>query len=1240
MTSLASPTLKSASITATTALVFVDSSVDDYQYLISGIVPDAEAITLCANQDGIRQITDALAQYRRVDQVHIISHGEPGVVHLGSSQVDLETLDQSLPQLSAWKNSLADDAEILLYGCQIAAGDRGQRLIHQLSYLTGAKIAASSTLTGSAALDGNWVLEETVGSVKSPLALKSSTLQSYRSVLAPITPNLLYGIDNSTAPPQIVTIDTTTAAVTPVGTLAFNSFAITRDTATGRVYYVENGQQAGRRIAYWDPVTQQNVVVNNIADFGGEQILKLAQAQDGTLYALGSDQRLFIIDPNTGAVTPGGTITGGGPPAFEANDGSGDATFDPTNPNRLLITVTGNGFYRLYAVDVTDPANPGVPQFLGDLGISGNSGAGSLAFGQDGRLFASSASSLFAVNFSPAGLVTGTALIGNMETNISDFGTLPNNPSEIDISVTKTDGLTAIAAGQAITYSITVSNPSNLEAQELQVLDTIPTEIEGVTWVATINGAGSFPAPADQQGNGDINARVNLGAGSSVTYTVTGVVAAGTPDNTQLVNTVLVQQSQFAAVSQIFIDANLDNNTATDLTTVTATVPPTNLPPVAVDDVRASIPGVAVDIQVLTNDSDPNGDILSIVGFTQPTNGVVTFNDNNTPANPADDSLIYTPNPGVEDITDTFEYTITDGLGEFDTATVTVQIPPFVAPGTVDAINDQTSTPLSTPVNVSILTNDLVSADERPFSITGTTTPQNGSISISDNNTPVDTTDDFIIYTPNANFTGTDTFTYTISGASGASDTAVVTITVSDDDDVDCADGITLVGGRGSDSLDGTIGSDTLSGRGGDDTLRGLECDDDLFGQRGEDILLGGPDEDMLRGNQNDDVLRGGPGDDVLGGGLGSDRMFGGAGNDSLRGGRSTDELNGRQGDDNLRGNLGDDVIRGQSGNDSLDGGAGNDRMNGGAVADRVIGKRGDDTIRGGRGADFLNGGLGNDLIRGNQGPDQIFGRGGNDIIRAAGGNDFIDAGAGDDRIRGGANSDLIQARQGNDQVRAGVGNDFINGGLGDDDLAGDEGADVIFARRGNDILRGRIGNDYLDAGEGNDVVNAGLGDDWLEGRLGDDILRAGAGNDLVNGGLGDDYVGGGDGNDYLFGRRGNDRINGGAGDDVIIGGFGQDQLTGGAGRDRFVYESANDGRDTITDFQVGSDLIDLRLIFDGSQFTNPNPFRRYVRINQSGSNAVVRIDPNGNVGGRNFVDLITLENVAANSLNAQSFLL
>jgi Ca2+-binding RTX toxin-like protein len=127
--------------------------------------------------------------------------------------------------------------------------------------------------------------------------------------------------------------------------------------------------------------------------------------------------------------------------------------------------------------------------------------------------------------------------------------------------------------------------------------------------------------------------------------------------------------------------------------------------------------------------------------------------------------------------------------------------------------------------------------------------------------------------------------------------------------------------------------------------------------------------------------------------------------------------------------------------------------------------------------------------------------------------------------------------------------------------------------------------------GEGNDVMNGGTEGDELYGEEGNDNLNGNEGADYLDGGDGNDVLNGGAGawNDTLVGGAGNDNLNGGEGNDVLDGDGGQDVMTGGSGGDTFVFRgnaqtntSDSSGSkafaDSITDFSVASDVIDLQL--------------------------------------------------------------
>ncbi len=167
----------------TRTVVIVDTQVADYLSLLTGVSPNAEVILLNPHQDGITQITQALGRDRNIQSLHILSHGNSGCLVLGNTQLTLDKIESYGSQFRQWRTALAPEADILLYGCQVATGDGGVAFIQKFAQLTGANIAASRTLTGNAALGGNWNLEYTTAEIKPDLAFQPEVLQAYPAVL-------------------------------------------------------------------------------------------------------------------------------------------------------------------------------------------------------------------------------------------------------------------------------------------------------------------------------------------------------------------------------------------------------------------------------------------------------------------------------------------------------------------------------------------------------------------------------------------------------------------------------------------------------------------------------------------------------------------------------------------------------------------------------------------------------------------------------------------------------------------------------------------------------------------------------------------------------------------------------------------------------------------------------------------------------------------------------------------------
>ena len=198
-------------------LVFIDTNVPDYQRLAEDILAcnddtrDVVVVFLDSDRDGVEQISEALAGYEYLDAVHFISHGAEGSVKLGNTWLNADNMQGYAGAIAGWNDALAGDADMLFYGCDLAAGSEGQDLLSTLSKLTGADVAASEDPTGHALLGGDWELEYRIGAVEAANPFSQGFLANWVSVLAVpssngqdnsyewITNVTFAGIDNTTA---------------------------------------------------------------------------------------------------------------------------------------------------------------------------------------------------------------------------------------------------------------------------------------------------------------------------------------------------------------------------------------------------------------------------------------------------------------------------------------------------------------------------------------------------------------------------------------------------------------------------------------------------------------------------------------------------------------------------------------------------------------------------------------------------------------------------------------------------------------------------------------------------------------------------------------------------------------------------------------------------------------------------------------------------------------------------------
>ena len=407
--------------------------------------------------------------------------------------------------------------------------------------------------------------------------------------------------------------------------------------------------------------------------------------------------------------------------------------------------------------------------------------------------------------------------------------------------------------------------------------------------------------------------------------------------------------------------------------------PPANEAPVAVDDSFETSFNTPVNLDLVANDQDADGDELSVAEIVEmPEHGTVSLTDG---------GYVYVPNDGFSG-TDTVVYRVTDGNGGSHTATATIQVLPAPAGNTPASGNlviagEIGSYDIETNENGELIVRNIES---------GETTLADSFATIEFENQTID-------------------IAQLLADGNASSNLTV--------------DGVTsiLAGGAGHDGLIGDENDNVLHGGSGDDQLEAGSGDNRLFGGTGEDVLYAGDGASLLDGGDGEDIayFDGSIGDydielnehgDVVvrNSESGKENIvrnietmeFDDESIDVsalLAGGNLDDQITGGQ-DDQVSGGSGDDALTGDDDDDLIVGGSGNDSASGGEGDDQVFGGTGDDDLSGNAGNDFLFGGSGNDNLSGGTGNDQLFGGAGDDVFDAGSGFDVVDGGRGTDTLK------------------------------------------------------------------------------------------------------------------------------------------------------------------------------------------------------------------------------------------------
>lgn len=317
-------------------IVFIDGAVDGAPSMATQLRArqedgrSLEVVVLDTDADGVSQIGLVLASRHDIDAVHIISHGSDGELRLGSTQLNLASLPASVIRISHWGEALATRADILLYGCDVAFSSSGQRFVDTLALLTGADMAASSNVTGSAALLADWTLEYASGQIESQGVADAALRQNFNGILG--------GEAGAAAGPAVQTPAFSASAVGLVAPAAVSG-AGNAIAEKGSTSVVGSSGEVRIQMSEFRPATAARDNVAETRTLSSRQSAQAALVAGGQNETPASGSSVVIVEPSSVAqgayssVQTAGSLSAGRTGTISGQDGA----------DVISATLTGSG---------------------------------------------------------------------------------------------------------------------------------------------------------------------------------------------------------------------------------------------------------------------------------------------------------------------------------------------------------------------------------------------------------------------------------------------------------------------------------------------------------------------------------------------------------------------------------------------------------------------------------------------------------------------------------------------------------------------------------------------------------------------------------------------------------------------------------------------------------------------------------------------------------------------------------
>ncbi len=850
-------------------LLVIDDRVPEHHILLEKLAPTFDVAILDRDRDGIAQISALLQTHTTpIARLHLVTHGAPDRIFLGCTPLDLTTLPRYSSEIARWSEWLIDDAEIVLYGCNVAA--RSAVLPKAIHALTGVRVAASSTPIGASDRGGNWDLDVRIGDRDhvwddhDPVLFETETRRRYRATL--IDPTIFTDEPDNLALKEGVSLREAIALTPSGGTINLEP----------GTYLIENVSGG---------VTNDDANQRGDFDIVGKTLTIRGAGEDQTFIDAQQLDRIFHVLEGATLILEGVTVRNGG----DSDD-----------------VEAGGGIFNAGTLKLTESSISGNVAETSDGGYGGG-----------------------LVN---RGTATLTQVTVSANRSKYSGGGIENVGGTLVLSETTISGNTTTKEGGGIANRRTYTYGYSGYVETPGIVNILSSTISGnqiSNDSENPRGGGLFNGYASELNviNSTVSGNSLNFSGAAPTYTPNGGGAglyADLGSQTTLIHATIVSNTSPIGRGGVFIDSDVEAGD-TVLTLTNSIISGNSDEDFAVansDSIQFDIRGANI---VPVSDGSLGSNILTVDPLlgSLANNGGATQTHALLEGSPAIDTASRSVAEATdqrslerETLPDIGAFELLDIISILESAQSTKVLEGFsgvkVDPNDPEsseglgdfylvALNYQPSADVT--VNLAFDLNFVtVTSDVLTFTPEDWEIPQLVFVGAVDDSEDTGPRSSAIVHS-----SVSDDALYLIDQVGD------VTVDIFDNDG-NLGDVLTLLnkvlfGSDQNDIYTGSDGVNEIHGKAGIDLIFGRGGNDRLFGGDGGDGLSGGDGIDYVNGEAGDDFLSGGEGNDIMYGSVGNDIMSGDGGDDLMFGGEGDDEIIGGGGDDTLVGGFGNDVF-------------------------------------------------------------------------------------------------------------------------------------------------------------------------------------------------------------------------------------------------------------------------------------------------------------------------------------------